>query len=198
MSTSTPWGPSQSATQIAQGIVSHSTAGHGGIHLSTARLAQMPAGLRMVKTYSGSPQWFEEDCDWSLVALAFPEHFTGQQIAAAVSTVGPAKADHYMAPAAAWLAGPDGAAVRATATEWTNANANLYRIACMGSIPTRHAEAAKQFEPKDPFDRRHVSWVYLFRISDEAEAEALLYGDELKEPIHLASIPAQRVLRSPA
>lgn len=200
MSTSTPWGPSQSARQIAPGIVSHSTAGHGGIHLSPERLKAMPAGLRMVQTYSGSPQWFEEDADWALVALAFPESFTGQQIASAVSTVGPVKVDNYMAPASAWLAGPEGAGVRRLATEWVNANGGKYRVACSGSIPRRHEELAAKFQPADPFSRKHLGWALLRRIIDDAEAEALLFSDEEYQPggIDLATIPAERIIRRPA
>lgn len=33
----TPWGPSQGATVYAEGVVCHSTAGHGGFHLSAER-----------------------------------------------------------------------------------------------------------------------------------------------------------------
>lgn len=75
---------------------------------------------------------------------------------------------------------------------------SLYRVVCSGQIPRRHEELAAKFQPADPFSRKHLGWALLRRISDEAEAEALLYGDELKEPIHLASIPAERVLRRPA
>ena len=44
--TSTPWGAPQSARQIAVGIVKYSTASHGGIHLTAARIAAMPEALR--------------------------------------------------------------------------------------------------------------------------------------------------------
>jgi len=44
MATSTPWGLSQTARQLTPGIMIYSTAGHGGIHLSPARMAALPRG----------------------------------------------------------------------------------------------------------------------------------------------------------
>lgn len=76
----------QTLTEIAPGIISVSTAGHGGIWLSPERRADMPAQYRSVPTFAGG-DWYEEDCDWSLVALSFPEHFTMAQREGARSTV---------------------------------------------------------------------------------------------------------------
>ena len=42
----TPWGPSQGATVFAEGVDCHSTAGHGGFHLSVDRNAKVDSGLR--------------------------------------------------------------------------------------------------------------------------------------------------------
>ena len=42
----TPWGSSQGATLYAEDVVFHSTAGHGGIHLSAARNRMVPPMLR--------------------------------------------------------------------------------------------------------------------------------------------------------
>lgn len=69
MSTRTPWGPSQTSDKIAPGIMNYTTAGHGGVHVSKKRLAAMPEYLRREKG------WYEEDCEWTLVALAFPQFF---------------------------------------------------------------------------------------------------------------------------
>lgn len=69
MSTSTPWGASQSTTKWAPGIMQYSTASHGGFHLSPTRNAEMPAALRI------DSGWYEEDCEWALVAVAFPVVF---------------------------------------------------------------------------------------------------------------------------
>ncbi|SEI19455.1 hypothetical protein SAMN05216228_104624 [Rhizobium tibeticum] len=70
MSASTPWGGSQLATIYAEGVVSHSTSGHGGFHLSPDRNLQVDASVRSA---SG---WYEEDCEWAIVALTFPTLFT--------------------------------------------------------------------------------------------------------------------------
>jgi hypothetical protein len=70
MGTNTPWGVADHAEQIAIGIMSYSTPSHGGIHLSPARQAMIPDYMRR------NDGWYEEDCDWALVATVFPEYFT--------------------------------------------------------------------------------------------------------------------------
>ena len=61
---STPWGPAQHETQIAEGVVSVSTAGHGGYYVEPAINATIPAYLR------SNDGWYEEDCDWSKAHVA--------------------------------------------------------------------------------------------------------------------------------
>ena len=70
----TPWGVAQTVTVIADGIESVSTSSHGGIRLSAERQAQMPERFVGLNKY-GRGCWYEEDCEWALVAVAFPEHF---------------------------------------------------------------------------------------------------------------------------
>lgn len=65
---SSPWGAVQYGSVLADGIISVSTAGHGGVRISVERLRQMPPALRL-----GRHRWFEEDCDAALVALAFAD-----------------------------------------------------------------------------------------------------------------------------
>lgn len=65
----TPWGLAYETEEVAEGIVIMHTGGHGGIHLSKARNAEMPAHLRMPEG------WYEEDCDAALVEIAFPDLF---------------------------------------------------------------------------------------------------------------------------
>lgn len=69
-STGTPWGPSQGATLYAEDVVCHSTAGHGGFHLSAARNARVHPMLRV------PGGWYEEDAEWAIVAVTFPHLFT--------------------------------------------------------------------------------------------------------------------------
>jgi hypothetical protein len=75
----TPWGPSQSQRTIAEGITFHSTASHGGIHLSQDRWREFRA-LFPTQTLWAGDRWFEEDLDYCLVVLAFPEHFSDETI----------------------------------------------------------------------------------------------------------------------
>ncbi|MGV1908302.1 DUF7007 domain-containing protein [Agrobacterium cavarae] len=81
MSASTPWGGSQMAVIYAEGVVSHSTAGHGGFHLSADRNARVHLLLRK------ETPWYEEDCEWAIVAISFPELFTGYERSLAEKTV---------------------------------------------------------------------------------------------------------------
>jgi hypothetical protein len=61
---------SQGATVYSDGVVVHSTAGHGGFHLDAAHNAKVHPALR-------EPDgWYEEDCAWAAVAQALPELFT--------------------------------------------------------------------------------------------------------------------------
>jgi hypothetical protein len=71
---STPWGPNQCAYEYAPGIISYSTAGHGGFWLDTERMAEFRAQFPSFETYAGGP-WFEEDEDCTVVILAFAECF---------------------------------------------------------------------------------------------------------------------------
>ena len=61
---STPWGRIQDHHRIADGVVSVSTAGHGGIWLSDERIKQLPAHYQ---PFTGTPRWNEEDEDGALV-----------------------------------------------------------------------------------------------------------------------------------
>ncbi len=82
----TPWGPAYSSREIAPGIVLYSTPSHGGYWLSPDRVAEMPKPLREFKPWAG-PNWYEEDCDWSIVALAFPQYFPDDAQGAALATL---------------------------------------------------------------------------------------------------------------
>ncbi|MBB5538802.1 DUF7007 domain-containing protein [Rhizobium giardinii] len=70
MNCNTPWGLSQGATIYADGIVCHTTAGHGGFKLSAARNAAVHPMLRV------DDGFYEEDAAWAIVALTFPDLFT--------------------------------------------------------------------------------------------------------------------------
>lgn len=91
MAASTPWGGSQVAVIYADGVVAHSTAGHGGFHLSADRNAKIHPLLRK------DTSWYEEDCQWAIVALSFPELFTGYERSTAEKTIRNAWPDEWEA-----------------------------------------------------------------------------------------------------
>lgn len=66
----TPWGPSQGAVRYGEGVVFHSTSGHGGFHLSADRNSRIHPLLRR------AGGWYEEDAAWAAVATAWPDLFT--------------------------------------------------------------------------------------------------------------------------
>ena len=46
----------------------------------------MPKCLREFKPWAG-PNWYEEDCDWSIVAVAFPQFFKPEDVTHAMATL---------------------------------------------------------------------------------------------------------------
>lgn len=81
MNCCTPWGPSQGATVYAEGIVSHTTAGHGGFKLSNECNVKIHPMLRC------AGGWYEEDAAWAAIALAYPNLFTGYECKCADRTI---------------------------------------------------------------------------------------------------------------
>lgn len=77
----TPWGVSQGVTIYAEGVVFHSTASHGGFHLSEERKTLVDHRLQK---HNG---WYEEDAEWAIVALTFPNLFTSLERRSADQTV---------------------------------------------------------------------------------------------------------------
>jgi hypothetical protein len=73
----TPWGRADHTEDMGQGIMSVSTSSHGGIFVPLELLDKIPPeGRAFAKRWGGSEQWYEEDCAWAYVALAFPELFS--------------------------------------------------------------------------------------------------------------------------
>jgi hypothetical protein len=78
---STPWGTSQMATVYGEGVTAHMTAGHGGFQLSTERNLRIHPALRK------ACRWYEEDAEWAIVALTFPDLFTTYEHRIACDTI---------------------------------------------------------------------------------------------------------------
>lgn len=70
---STPWGPAQVSRRYADGVIGHSTDGHGGFQLDEE------ANARVHPAYRNANGFYEEDGEWSKVAATFPHLFTGHE-----------------------------------------------------------------------------------------------------------------------
>ena len=76
-----PWGTIQDEEIIADGIVYVSTASHGGIWVASELLHRIKwTFLDYAAYWSGSSQWFEEDCAAQCVVVSFPEYFPAEQV----------------------------------------------------------------------------------------------------------------------
>lgn len=72
----TPWGWARESDrdEVAPGIDLFSTESHGGYCLSDERLEKVHPAWRH------NSRWFEEDVEWVIVVLTFPEHFDGKKV----------------------------------------------------------------------------------------------------------------------
>ena len=197
MNMHTPWGTAQTVVELAPGITRATTSSHGGIHLDPHRVDQLPEQLRRITPFAGLG-WYEEDCDWIIPTLAWPDVFGAHDVCAAVASArtftDPA---HYLNPVRAWVESDAGAGVRATYGAWKQANAAKYRVVITGSTPRRHEASEKALAGLEAY--RYLRWCALRRVADGAEAEALLISHELRGGlIDLTEIPAERILRQPA
>jgi hypothetical protein len=92
------WGRIDFAVELVPGIWVVSTPSHGGLILSDERQQSMPAALRL------EGNQYEEDCNWSLVYLAFeselaalPDPYEPERVRMAHDTAGRWHADRYAA-----------------------------------------------------------------------------------------------------
>lgn len=77
----TPWGMSDYEEPIAPGVIFYGTPGHGGFHLDAKTNKRIP---HIFRTEGG---WYEEDCEWAIVAYFMPELFPAEQSAASESMI---------------------------------------------------------------------------------------------------------------
>jgi hypothetical protein len=81
--THTPWGaPDRAPERIADGIYFYTTRSHGGFWLSPERNLEVPTSLRALRFNQPdlNSGWYEEDCDWCLVALAHSDCFSDNEV----------------------------------------------------------------------------------------------------------------------
>lgn len=93
-----PWGAIDYATRLAEGIVSVSTPSHGGIWLSQARQAEMPAELVAVN-FLKSQTWWEEDCDAIMPLYVFRGELDAETRARVEAIVQPGRLSAHVAAA---------------------------------------------------------------------------------------------------
>ena len=132
-----PWGASQHTTQITPEIIRVSTASHGGYHCTGKAQQRIETLFPGFQPWAG-PGWYEEDCDWAIVALAHPEHFDDRAIYHAVATVQNTHASSgYFTVVTYWLGGTsaDAAQARQRADAWATMHADDYEIGSLGSPP---------------------------------------------------------------
>ncbi len=71
---SSPWGHIQNAEQYDRGFASVSTAGHGGFRCAPGWAAENLSNAARRRGMSwGGALWYEEDCDWAIVAWEVPQ-----------------------------------------------------------------------------------------------------------------------------
>jgi hypothetical protein len=103
----TPWGVADQVDRIGdKGILHVSTPSHGGLFVPAELLERMPAALRGSNSYSGCGNWFEEDVEWAIPVLAFPDEFPPATCQAAISTVASyrdAAPGKYFSSVVAWF-----------------------------------------------------------------------------------------------
>ena len=80
-----PWGQVQRACELAPGIHQVSTAGHGGVWLSSSRVVALKRAFTGFAPFAWP--WLEEDCDMCLVPLMWPELCSASAVRQAVSMV---------------------------------------------------------------------------------------------------------------
>jgi hypothetical protein len=149
----TPWGPVQNQKRVADGVWVVDTAGHGGYWLSLERRLQMPEDLRNCKTWTGEGNWFEEDCDWSIVACAFPELFEPYHRFHAVKMM----MSYHKETWAKFRLTEQGKKLEADAIALEQANLQKFEISSLGSPPD--GEKGWGVTARRMDKRQRISWV---------------------------------------
>lgn len=79
----TPWGKADEVITVGEvdghAIKRVDTPSHGGYHVPSALLKYIPEAHQARALYwSGSRNWYEEDCEWASVCAAFPQFFPAE------------------------------------------------------------------------------------------------------------------------
>lgn len=172
-----PWGVVQYSSAIGtEGMFIVSTAGHGGI--------KVPAALnkRIDATWRKDKGWYEEDCEWAIVAVSFPESFPEESVKQAHFTARNYWPHEYMAVtgttveladsyelrrAAAQEAHKDAFVVNGAYGDWhEHVPAGMVGVSAQRQGETRHFLVPKeQYETRSEFGfvidvEQHAAWDY--------------------------------------
>lgn len=124
--TSTPWGAIHHSRMIQPGVWSFSTAGHGGMYVAPSLREHMPEQFRAFAPWAGEG-WYEEDCDWAIVCLSFPNAFDGRSLHNALEMLTP-RGYFAALDVDGYLASDKGKVAKAKALEWFTANSTLFEF----------------------------------------------------------------------
>ena len=161
MGISTPWGHSDSRKGYGEGITFYGTPSHGGFRVSAERLRAMPADLAAIDPFAG-PGWYEEDGDWAVVALAFPECFDPYTLLCAVRTAGYSWVS-WREDASRFFMTPRGSGLLLQVARWEKEHAAHWERGSMSS------------------DGR--GWLVHYQRMDKSEERTLLLRDYPDEPL---------------
>jgi len=101
----TPWGYADQCAHIGDGIYSVSTPSHGGYFVPDDLLHRIPSEQQAwAERWSGSRNWYEEDCCWAAVAGAFPTLFPPEALPMAMDILA-----RYCPPPEGWKSVEGGA-----------------------------------------------------------------------------------------
>jgi hypothetical protein len=132
---SSPWGHVQDCTQVAPEIIRVSTASHGGYHCTGAAQKRIEALFPGFTPYAGRG-WYEEDCDWAIVALAHRAYFEDRSVYHALKTVQGGSPGYFTA-IRDWLEANslDAKSVQAKAARYLEEHGEEYEVGSLCSPP---------------------------------------------------------------
>ena len=166
--TTTPWGRAQYGYKYGPGVNSYGCAGHGGFKVAAGKLKKMHPALAAV---GGDDGWFEEDCDWAAVAVAFPEMFTQKDVDYALESLIRWNPDAYEGFSGVTL--EQGESPVKDERVWKEAHHNSF-IAVRSSSPD--ADGNVSVELRRPFDGRTAHMVMPREEYDDRLEEAKAEG----------------------
>ncbi len=80
-SRNTPWGYADQSAHIGDGVYRVDTPGHGGYFVPDDMLHRIHVEQQAwAERWSQSRNWYEEDCCWAAVAVAFPKLFPAEAL----------------------------------------------------------------------------------------------------------------------